>query len=34
MLQDVLSDRYGKNIVSRAESMKLKSKRDEDDFER
>ena len=34
MLQDALSDRYGKSIVSRAESMKLKSKRDEDDFER
>ncbi len=34
MLQDSLKDRFGKNIISRAESMKLKSKRDEDDFER
>ena len=34
LLQDVLSDRFGKSLVSRAESMKLKSKRDEDDFER
>jgi len=33
-IQDTLSERFGRNIISRAESMKLKSKRDEDDFER
>jgi nucleotidyltransferase/DNA polymerase involved in DNA repair len=33
LLQDVLNDRFGRNIISRAETMNLKTNRDNNDFD-